>query len=134
MIRHIILLFLLFAAYAGIYAQNAATQTVFYEVDAPYIDSCELGRNCPPIIIKRASIQQEVIVSFPIGGTQTDVYLYASKSNGLKTEPIRHDRRFIQQGKPVLNLTGLADGEYPCSLMACSLGGPFTLMLQTDEK
>jgi hypothetical protein len=95
-----------------------------------YLEGCETGKgDCKPIEIIRNSKQDSVLLVFPSGGTESDVYLRSAKNKNIEL----HDKRFIGQGKPTLNLTNLEDGEYSASIASCGLGGSCLVRLKTKQ-
>lgn len=95
-----------------------------------YSEGCETGKgDCKPIEIVRQNKQDTVLLVFPSGGTQSDVYLHSAVDKSLKL----HDRKFSGQGKPVLNLTNLDDGEYSANIISCGLGGSCLVQLKTKQ-
>lgn len=116
---------------------------IVYTVTLDYMQGCETGKgDCVPITLSRQSINDSVIVIFPIGGTQTDIYLYTENDfkKWMDGKPrdvpkaLRHDQKFTGQGNPTLDLTGLLDGTYIPYMFACGLGGGFTLNITTTIK
>lgn len=120
-----------------IFAQTIPSHRVEYTVTAAYLESCEMKPmdDCPPVTLTRTSPDDEIIVHFPNGGTYTDVYLYAATAGPVpKSEDVLlHDEKSVTEGPPRLRLTGLPDGKYPCTMMACGLGGRFRIILQTAD-
>lgn len=46
---------------------------------------------------------------------------------------MRTDEKFIGQGKPSLDLTGLPDGKYVAWMTSCGLGGMFQVLISTNS-
>ena len=103
-------------------------KVVLQTLDFAYLEGCETGkRDCKPIEIVRQSRQDSVLLIFPSGGTQSDVYLHSAKDKSLEL----HDQKVSGQGKPTLNLTNLDDGEYAANIISCGLGGSCLVRLKT---
>ena len=97
-------------------------------LDFDYLEGCETGKgNCKPIEIFR---QNSVLLVFPSGGTQSDVYLHCAKNKNLQL----HDKKVSGQDKPTLNLTNLDDGEYAANIISCGLGGSCLVRLKTKQQ
>lgn len=95
-----------------------------------YLEGCETGKgDCKPIEILRRNKQDSIVLFFPSGGTQSDVYLHSSVDKNL----VLHDRKFSGQGKPILDLTNLDDGEYSVNIISCGLGGGCLVRLKTKQ-
>ena len=100
-------------------------------LDFDYLEGCETGKgNCKPIEIFRQNRQDSVLLVFPSGGTQSDVYLHSAKNKKLEL----HDKKVSGQGKPTLNLTNLDDGEYSANIISCGLGGSCLVRLKTKQQ
>lgn len=107
--------------------KNIVVQTL----DFAYLEGCETGKaDWKPIEIFRKSKQDSVVLIFPSGGTESDVYLHSTKEKKLEL----HDKKVSGQGKPTLNLTNLDDGEYSANIISCGLGGSCLLRLKTKKK
>jgi hypothetical protein len=116
---------------------------VSYMVEFQYMENCEMGKgDCHPIQLTRRSIGDTITVTYPNGGTQTDVYLYVADSafmkwmNGTpKDRPklLLHVGKFLGQGNPVFDLTGLPDGKYISHMVSCNVGGFLQLVIQTKD-
>ena len=129
----------------NLFSQNEQITTnekITFQVEADYIEGCETGKgDCSPIIITRQNSSDSIILNLPIGGTQSDVFLYDAvvfkkwMKGKLKVDPtpLLHDQKFIGQGNPQLDLTGLADGKYKMHFLSCGLGGIFELIIRTEE-
>lgn len=95
-----------------------------------YLEGCETGKgDCKPIEIVRQNKQDSVVLIFPSGGTESDVYLRSSKNKMVEL----HDKKLAGQGKPTLNLTNLDDGEYYANIISCGLGGSCLIRLKTKQ-
>ena len=107
--------------------KNVVVQTLnFY-----YLEGCETGKgDCKPIEIFRQNKQDSVLLVFPSGGTQSDVYLHSTKNKNIEL----HDKKVSGQGKPTLNLTNLDDGEYSANIISCGLGGSCLVRLKTKKQ
>jgi hypothetical protein len=131
-------------------AQGKGAQSpIVYTLAFEYLQGCETGKGpCKPTVIVRSSIDQGVTLIFPSGGTESDVYLYGIADTGPQTSDygvlayitkgvekaprmLRHDKKFHSEGVPVLDVSGLPDGEYRASIVSCGLGGSFLLKLST---
>ena len=109
---------------------NLNKNVVVQILDFDYLVGCETGKgNCKPIEIFRKSMQDSVILIFPSGGTESDVYLRDTKNKNLEL----HDKKVSGQGKPSLNLTNLDDGEYTANIISCGLGGSCLVRLKTKQ-
>ena len=107
--------------------KNVVVQTL----DFDYLEGCETGKgDCKPIEIFRQNKQDSVLLVFPSGGTQSDVYLHSTKNKNLEL----HDKKVSGQGKPTLNLTNLDDGEYSANIISCGLGGSCLVRLKTKHR
>jgi hypothetical protein len=105
--------------------------TVVKTVDFDYLEGCETGKGgCEPIEIIRKRSKDSVLLIFPYGGTQSDVYLCSVNCETV----VGHDRKFAGQGKPTLNLTNLKDGEYFARIVSCGLGGSCIVRLKTKAE
>ena len=104
---------------------------VVQTLDFAYLEGCETGRgNCKPTEIIRQSKEDSVLLVFPSGGTESDVYLHSTKNKKIEL----HDKKISGQGKPTLNLTNLDDGEYSANIISCGLGGSCVVRLKTKHK
>lgn len=112
--------------------QTKLNKTVVMQaLDFAYLEGCETGKgDCKPIEIVRQSRKDSVLLIFPSGGTQSDVYLHSAKDKSFEL----HDQRFSGQGKPTLNLTNLDDGEYSANIISCGLGGSCLVRLKTKHQ
>ncbi len=107
--------------------RNIIVQTL----DFKYLEGCETGKgDCKPIVIFRQSKQDSILLIFPSGGTESDVYLRSAKNKNLAL----HNKKVIGQGKPTLNMTNLDDGEYSACIISCGLGGCCSIRLKTKQK
>ncbi|MBI3519851.1 MAG: hypothetical protein HY062_10900 [Bacteroidetes bacterium] len=122
------ILFLFFVISTCSVGQTTADRKVIVQtLDFDYLEGCETGKgDCKPIEIVRQTKQDSVLLVFPSGGTFSDVYL---RAKDLKTD--LHDQKKAGQGKPQLNMTGLADGEYSANIISCGLGGSCLIRLKT---
>ena len=119
------LLFLSFIFIATAMPAQNPNKTVF-KVDSEYWEGCETGKgDCKPLKVIRKSSKDSVLFIMPCGGTETSVTLY-SKDKLLQTVHIFHD-----QCPPKFDLTGLPDGRYSASMLACGLGGTIQFDLIT---
>ena len=141
--------------FAIVLAHTASAQStnspkpIIHKLSVEYLQACERAKGpCKPTVIKRSSKGQTVTLVFPSGGTESDVYLYGIADVGPQTSDygvlahitkgvdkaprqLRHDRKLHSDGLPLLELTGLPDGEYRASIVSCGLGGDFVLKLLT---
>ncbi len=93
-----------------------------------YLEGCETGKgDCKPIEIFRQNKNDSILLVFPSGGTESDVYLYSMKEINFKLQ----DKKVKGQGLPKINLTTLEDGEYTASVISCGLGGSCIIRLKT---
>ncbi len=107
-----------------------SSANVVFNVDFDYLEGCENGKgDCKPVILIRHTKEDRITITFPSGGTQSDVYLRSFKNKNLEL----HDRN-ISGGKPVLNLTSLDDGEYSARMVSCGLGGSFVVKIITKQR
>ncbi len=110
-------------------------------IDEKYMKACETGTaDCKPVMISRQTFKDSIQLILPIGGSQSNVNLYTIDSafinwtkGGLKEEPgpIRSDERFFGQGNPMLDLTGLQDGNYVVWMTSCNLEGIINMTIST---
>ncbi len=119
-------------------ALAGSNKKITYNVPFDVLEGCETGQGkCDPVTITRSSLSDSVVLIFPSGGTQSDVFLYdvneKDKSAFSQPKPIRQDQRFAGEGKPSLDLTGLPDGKYRSQMVACGLGGGFDLVIATSR-
>ena len=106
--------------------KNIVAQTL----DFTYLEGCETGKgDCKPIEIFRKTKQDSVVLIFPSGGTESDVYLHSTKDKKIEL----HNKKVSGQGKPTLNLTNLDDGEYSANIISCGLGGSCLVRLKTKQ-
>lgn len=63
------------------FGQTKPNKNVVVQIlDFDYLEGCETGKgDCTPIEIFRQNKQDSVLLVFPSGGTQSDVYLHSSK-------------------------------------------------------
>jgi hypothetical protein len=105
-------------------------KAVIKTLDFAYLEGCETGKGgCKPIEIIRQSKQDSVLLIFPSGGTESDVFLHISNNKNFEL----HDKKISGQGKPTLNLTNLEDGEYSANIISCGLGGSSLVRLKTKH-
>ena len=105
-------------------------KVIVHTLDFAYLEGCETGKgDCKPIEIVRKSKTDSVILIFPSGGTESDVYLRSAKNKKVEL----HDKKLTGQGKPTLNLTNLDDGEYSANIISCGLGGSCLVRLKTKQ-
>ena len=102
--------------------------TIIQTLDFAYLEGCETGKGaCKPVEILRQTKQDSILLVFPGGGTESDVYLRSAINIDINL----HDKKITGQGKPTLNLTKLDDGEYTASISSCGLGGSCMIRLKT---
>ena len=110
-----------------------------YEITKDYLLGCETGRaNCPPIDIRRQSQSENITLYFLIRANRTIINLYDSTypiyiARHFNEDSIRSIREgFVNiEGKPSLNLTGLADGKYYIHILGDDVGGLFQVSIKT---
>ena len=60
-------------------------KVVVQNLDFTYLEGCETGKgDCKPIEIVRQSKQDSVVLIFPSGGTESDVYLHYAKNKNFR--------------------------------------------------
>jgi len=137
----IIVIFILFG-FASCGQTTNKNISIVYKIDLDYMEGCETGKGeCKPIVLKRHFLQDSIKIIFPGGGTQSDVYLYSDTAfvrwvqniQSKQPKAIRHDQKFVGQGNPTLDLTGLQDGIYRSQMTSCGLGGTFKLTITTEN-
>ena len=102
--------------------------TIIQTLDVAYLEGCETGKgDCKPIEILRQTKQDSILLVFPSGGTESDVYLCSAIDRKINL----HDKKRAGQGKPTLDLTKLNDGEYSARIVSCGLGGSCIIRLKT---
>ncbi len=111
----------------------------FREINVPaeYIEACETGEGeCLPIIIQRKTTNEKIKLVMPMGGTFTSIYLYDAPYNlDEKANPLLEGTYYFQdKERPVFNLTEIKDGRYVVHMLACGLGGFFSIELKTETK
>lgn len=100
-------------------------------LNAEYLEGCETGRgDCNPVEIERQSSTDSVLLVFPNGGTETEVYLGAANSN----EVYLSSKKMTGEDPPKLSLGNLKDGEYKAGIRSCGLGAIFKVKLRTGTK
>lgn len=112
---------------------------ISYTLTFDYIEGCETGKaECYPVNINRKSNNDSILIYFPIGGTISDVYLYADSvfnkwinKTSRNPEFLRHDKKYANQGLLKIDMTGLADGKYISHILACEIGGIIEINLKT---
>jgi hypothetical protein len=109
---------------------KANKKVIVQTLDFAYLEGCETGKgDCKPIEIVRQNKTDSIVLIFPSGGTESDVYLRSAKNKKIEL----HDKKFTGQGKPSLNLTNLDDGEYSANMISCGLGGSCLVRLKTKQ-
>lgn len=99
-------------------------------LDIEYLEGCETGKgDCSAVEIVRHSLADSVMLVFPKGGTETEVYLSATSGD----EVYLSNKKFAGEEKPQLSLGKLKDGEYKAGIRSCGLGAVFKLKLRTEE-
>lgn len=110
--------------------EHSNRNTVVKTVDRTFLLGCETGNGaCSDVFIYRSSPKDSVLLVFPSGGTQSDVYLSCPGDKSVSL----HDRKFGSEEKPSLDLSRLSDGRYVARMMSCNLGGGFTVVLKTGK-
>ena len=114
------------------YGQTRLNKSIVIQtLDFTYLEGCETGKgDCLPIEIVRQCKNDSVLLIFPSDGTESDVYLHSTSNKNLKL----HDKKFLGQGKPTLNLTNLDDGEYSANIISCGLGGSCLVRIKTKQQ
>ncbi|WP_153796608.1 hypothetical protein [Foetidibacter luteolus] len=117
---------------------------ISFIIDQAFMQACEKNDSlCKPVTIIRKSIQDSIEMIFPTGGSQTDVYIYVPDSafakwvrgvNEEEPQPLRHVQKLYLEGKPIVDITSLPDGNYLCWMLGCNLGGSFGLVLTTKKE
>lgn len=111
-------------------AQTEKPVKIFRELSFSFLEGCETGKgHCAPVAIVRYQRSDYILLGFPSGGTQSDVYLTALDSSIAKL----HGRKYGGQ-KARLDLTGLNDGDYFVNMYSCVLGGGCIVKLITLHK
>ena len=117
----IVLLLLLFPIH--LFGQSSFT------IDASHWENCETGEGkCDTLIIKRKSINENIQLIMPCGGTYTTVKLYGDN----KEMPLHSLSIGYEECPPTFNITKLIDGDYSIYMMACNLGGEIIFKLKTE--
>ena len=80
------------------------------------------------MILERQSIYDSIRLIFPLGDTASSVYLYKT----LLGKSLRQDHKRAGEGQPSLDLTGLPDGNYAAHMLACAMGGGFSVVIKTN--
>jgi hypothetical protein len=107
---------------------QAVAYKIIYTVDFDWLEGCETGKgDCNPVILERRSIDDSIRMIFPSGGTSTVIDLYTL----MPERPLLEDHKRAGEGRPLLDLTGLPDGNYRTQMYSCGLGGGFTVIIQT---
>jgi hypothetical protein len=103
-------------------------RTIIQKLDFDYLEGCETGKGkCEPIEIARKNLRDSILLVFPSGGIESDVYLTSTKGPKIQL----HDKKLSGEGKPTLNLTRLPDGEYRAGIISCGLGGSCIIQIKT---
>ncbi len=114
---------------------NGQNNTIIHSVSFDYIEACEnrVGE-CGPVNLYRKSIEDTIIVYFPNGGTQTDVFLSRDsldEESGVRFELKKHETKYMGEGRPKFEMTGYPDGKYAAQIFACAIGGRIELNIKT---
>ncbi|MEI9810938.1 MAG: hypothetical protein WDO16_25355 [Bacteroidota bacterium] len=105
------------------------TNKVIYTIDFAWLEGCETGKgDGKPVLISRQCSTDTIQLIFPEGGTSSSVYVYSASSD----KPLRQDHTRAGEGHPSLDLTGLADGVYLAHMLACAIGGSFSIIIKTN--
>ena len=126
------------------FGQTISHNSIVINIDSEKIlDSNSRNLSSKPLIIIRQNNETNVFALFPLGGTETDVYLYLlADFIKFETDPReldyatkRHDEKRLVEGQPLtINMTGLEDGEYLAKYISCNTSCFIKLTLKTDKK
>lgn len=114
-------------------------RTVTYSVPLSYVAKAETSA-VDPIILTRTHRDDSVRLEVPRGGTETDASLYAGPAlPPTGSAPLASIRIFGGSStsggaKPVLDLTGLKDGNYLVHYTSCAAGAVIHVVLATKEE
>ncbi|MCB9233602.1 MAG: hypothetical protein H6581_18235 [Bacteroidia bacterium] len=93
-----------------------------------YWEGLETGKGeGKPLTFTRKNADAKWFLFMPCGGTHTAVYL---TPEGEK-DHVRATQNQHEECPPVFDLTDLPDGKYTALMIACGLGGPVKINLQT---
>mgnify|MGYP000275603067 CR=1 FL=1 len=123
--------FIIAFIFIGLSAFDRPNEVIKFSVSFEHWESCEIGQDCPTLVVERNSIQDSVLFVMPCGGTSTSVQLWSSEST--EYEPIQSVTARHDDCPPTFNLTGLPDGMYNAHMWACGLGGGISFEIVTKE-
>lgn len=132
MMKKIIVCLLLFIS-CKCFSQALQSNKIVYNVTYEFLEGCETGKgDCKPVTLTRKTANDSITLFYPIGGTQSNVYLVSTEDAKQKVE--LHDSKTIGKGPLKLDLTGLPDGKYRTGIMSCNIGGSFELNIVTKKE
>jgi hypothetical protein len=144
MIKILMILLFSLSLSAHTYCQYTSNQAIVNSFSLDQLK--ELGcadLECEPLKISRTNSKTYLILEFPLGGTQTDVYLIELERyrenilnpKELDYATLRHDSKSIMEGQPlILNLTKLQDGIYLVRYTSCNSASQIPIELITDSE
>ena len=123
------MVFLLFIFSSWGMSQNDSI--IEFKVSFEHWEQCEVGGNCPTLVVKRKNIKDSVVFIMPCGGSYTTVELH--NNDAIGNGVIQKINIGFLECPPIFDLTNLPDGNYVASMFACGLGGSVSFVLVTEE-
>src|SRR5947199_10756733 len=112
-----------------------------YTLTKDYLLKCQLNPNeCGPIIIKRETSSDKIIISFILNPENLLLGLYNSSTDSLTQPAMYKYLRPLRKGfiyiknRPALELTNLPDSEYYIRINNNEVRGVYRLLIETNKK